>query len=112
MIVKGGNYGWPEVVGAAGRKPYIDPLVVWKKTTPPSGITFYNAALLPYLKNDLFIATLKSESLIRIRVKREGSGYGVTGIERWFAKDYPVGKYGRIRDVLLEKDNRWISKDF
>ncbi len=28
VIVKGGNYGWPEVIGAAGRKPYIDPLVV------------------------------------------------------------------------------------
>jgi glucose/arabinose dehydrogenase len=104
VIVKGGNYGWPEVIGAPGRKPYIDPLVVWKKTTPPSGMTFYNGALLPHLRNDLFVATLKSESLIRIKVRREGSGYVVTGIERWFAKDFRDGKYGRIRDVVVGPD--------
>jgi len=104
VIVKGGNYGWPEVIGAAGRKPYIDPLIVWKKTTPPSGIAFYNGVLLSHLKNDLFVATLKSESLIRIKVKREGSGYVVTGIERWFAKDFKDGKYGRIRDVIVGPD--------
>jgi quinoprotein glucose dehydrogenase len=104
VIVKGGNYGWPEVIGAAGRKPYIDPLVVWKETTPPSGMTFYKGALLPHLENDLFVATLKSESLIRIKVKREGSGYVVTGIERWFAKDFQDGKYGRIRDVIVGPD--------
>jgi len=104
MIVKGGNYGWPEVIGAARRKPYVDPLVVWEKTTPPSGITFYNGVLLPHLKNDLFVATLKSESLIRIKVKKEGSGYLVAGIERWFAKDFQDGKYGRIRDVIVGPD--------
>jgi len=104
VIVKGGNYGWPEVIGAAGRKPYVDPLIVWKKTTPPSGMTFYNGALLPRLKNDLFVATLKSESLIRIKVKKEGSGYVVAGIERWFAQDFKDGKYGRIRDVVVGPD--------
>jgi quinoprotein glucose dehydrogenase len=50
------------------------------------------------------VATLKSESLIRIKVKKEGSGYGVTGIERWFAKDFQAGKYGRIRDVVVGPD--------
>jgi len=99
-IVKGGNYGWPEAVGAPGRKPYVDPLVVWKKTTPPSGITFYNGSLLPHLKYDLFVATLRSEALIRIRLKRQDHAYKVAEIQRWFAKDYQDGKYGRIRDVV------------
>jgi len=104
VIVKGGNYGWPEVVGAAGQKPYIDPIVVWKKTTPPSGMTFYKGALFPHLRNDLFVATLKSESLVRIKVKRENIGYVVTRIERWFAEDHRDGKYGRIRDVVKGPD--------
>ena len=100
LIVKGGNYGWPEVVGAPGIKPYIDPIVVWKKTTPPSGITFYRGKLLSHLRDDLFVATLRSEALIRIRLKRQDNRYQVTDIERWFARDYQEGKFGRLRDVV------------
>jgi len=104
VIVKGGNYGWPEVVGAPGKKPYIDPVVVWKKTTPPSGITFHDGRWLSPLKNSLFVATLKSQALIRIDLKRENGGYRVLLIERWFARDYDQGKYGRLRDVVEGPD--------
>jgi len=94
VITKGGNYGWPEVIGRGGKEPYIDPLVLWKKTTPPSGIAFY--------REDLFVATLRSNALIRIRLKRTGNhSYTVEGIERWFAEDYSKGKFGRIRDVVV-----------
>jgi quinoprotein glucose dehydrogenase len=83
-------------------KPYIDPIIVWKKTTPPSGITFYKGNLLKNLKGDLFVATLRSEALIRIRFK--GRSGGIARIERWFATDYNNGKYGRIRDVVESPD--------
>jgi glucose/arabinose dehydrogenase len=102
IITKGGNYGWPEVIGAPGSKPYIDPIIVWKKTTPPSGITFYKGRLLKHLEGDLFVTTLKSEALIRIRL--EGKDNRVTRIERWFSSDYSKGKYGRIRDVVEGTD--------
>jgi glucose/arabinose dehydrogenase len=100
VIVKGGNYGWAEVVGAPGQKPYRDPFVVWKKTTPPSGMTFYTGNLLPQFKNDLFVATLKSQALIRIAVKKETGPYRVLAIERWFAHDDSRGKFGRLRDTV------------
>ncbi len=100
IIIRGGNYGWPKVVGAPGKKPYIDPIIVWKETTPPSGITFYKGNLLRHLRGDLFIATLKSQALIRIRL----DGSRVTRIERWFATDYDHGKYGRLRDVVEGPD--------
>ena len=101
IIAKGGNYGWPEVIGAPRLKQYIDPIIVWKHTTPPSGITFYNKDLLKHLKGDLFVATLKSQALIRIRLERAEK---VTRIERWFASDYSEGKYGRLRDVIEGPD--------
>ncbi|MBI5204961.1 MAG: PQQ-dependent sugar dehydrogenase [Nitrospirae bacterium] len=104
IIKKGGNYGWPEAVGAPEKKLYIDPLITWKKTTPPSGITFYKGDKLGHLKGDLFVATLKSESLIRVRLKRENRNYKVIRIERWFADGYKNGKYGRIRDVVEGPD--------
>jgi glucose/arabinose dehydrogenase len=85
-----------------GSKPYINPIIVWEKTTPPSGITFYKGSLLKHLKGDLFVATLRSEALIRIRL--EGKDNRVTRIERWFSSDYSEGKYGRIRDVVEGPD--------
>jgi glucose/arabinose dehydrogenase len=100
VIVKGGNYGWAGVVGAPGQKPYLDPLIVWKKTTPPSGMTFYTGNLLPQFKNDLFVATLRSQALIRITVQREAGLYRVKAIERWFAHDDSRGKFGRLRDAV------------
>jgi len=100
VIVKGGNYGWPEVVGAPGIKGYIDPVIVWKKTTPPSGITFYKGGLLPHLKDDLFVATLRSEALIRIRWGKGDNKHQVVDIERWFVRNDREGKYGRLRDVV------------
>jgi len=98
IIIKGGNYGWPAVIGAPGKKPYIDPLIVWKDATPPSGMTFYSGDLLGHLKGDLFVATLRSEALIRIGFKPGSSD--ISKIERWFAGDSGTGKYGRIRDVV------------
>lgn len=104
VIHKGGNYGWPSVVGAPGKKPFIDPLIVWKKTTPPSGITFYRGTLFSHLKGDLFVATLRSEALIRVRLKKSGGSYTITAIQRWFAEDDQNGKYGRLRDVVVGPD--------
>lgn len=96
IVTKGGNYGWPEVIGAPGKKKYIDPIVVWKETTPPSGMTFSGGGLLGHLRGDLFVATLRSECLIRIRLGKEA---GVEAIERWFP-----GRYGRLRDVVEGPD--------
>ncbi len=102
IIKIGGDYGWPDVSGAPGIRPYIDPVIVWKKTTPPSGITFYKGNLLNRLKGDLFIATLKSEALIRVRL--DAAAEKPQKIERWFAKDFSNGKYGRLRDVVEGPD--------
>jgi glucose/arabinose dehydrogenase len=104
VIVKGGDYGWPQVVGAPGLKPYNDPLIVWKNTTPPAGMTFYDGKLMPRLQGNLFVATLASETLIRIELARQNNGFQVKRIERWFAKDLHSGIYGRLRNVAQGPD--------
>jgi quinoprotein glucose dehydrogenase len=75
IILKRGNYGWPHVVGAVRREGYVDPFILWKEITPPAGIAFYRGELLGHLKGDLFIATLRSQALIRVRLKRVGETY-------------------------------------
>jgi len=96
IIIKGGNYGWPRVIGAAGVRPYIDPIVVWDKATPPSGMTFCRGEVLKRFDGNLFVATLGSEALIRLVIDRTNK---VERIERWFPE-----KYGRLRDVVEGPD--------
>ena len=95
-IVVGGNYGWPEVVGAPRLPGYQDPIAMWKNASvPPAGMTFY--------RGDLFLATLGSQALFRISFKDRDS-YAVERIERWFAWDSDSGIYGRLRDVTVGPD--------
>ncbi len=100
IVVKGGNYGWPDVIGAPGT-PYVDPVIVWKNTTPPSGMTFYKGNLLKHLRGDLFVATLRSQSLVRIVLDEKGK---VKRIEKWFTDGKGEGKFGRMRDIVEGPD--------
>ena len=99
VIKAGGDYGWPNVIGAPGREPYIDPIVVWKDTAVPlAGMTFYHG--------DLFVAVLGSGALLKIGLAQTRSGYRVERIERWFASGTHTGQPGRIRDVVVGPDDR------
>jgi quinoprotein glucose dehydrogenase len=106
VIVRGANYGWPKTVGAPNAPPYRDPLVAWKTpTTPPSGMAFW--------RNDLYVATLRSEVLVRIALTPEGGTYRVLSIERWFAPATSESsrqsisgesRPGRLRDAVAGPD--------
>ncbi len=99
VVRKGGNHGWPDAVGVSGRRDFVDPIVAWPDlTTPPSGIAFY--------RGDLYVATLQSVALIRIGVRREGPGYAVERVERWFASGAREGSLGRLRDVVAGPDGK------
>ncbi len=88
-----GNYGWPNVVGAVGRAEFVDPLVAFRdSSTPPSGAAFWNEGL--------FVATLRSQALIRIRLEQDGTIWRAAAIDRWFANNRNEGVFGRLRDVV------------
>ena len=95
VIQPGGNYGWPKTIGYFADNKYLNPLIMWPDTSvPPSGAVFY--------RGDLYIATLRSEALIKINLEQNhGSNYQVKSIERWFAEDNRNGKYGRLRAVTV-----------
>ena len=96
VIVKGENYGWPRVLGAADVEPYIDPIIMWIEATPPSGMTFWN--------NKLYVATLRSEALVRIAMEHENGAYSITGIDRLFADSQFSGSLGRLREAVVGPD--------
>src|SRR5262245_2434402 len=97
LIKPGGNYGWPQATCAVSRPKLIDPVVCWPDTTaPPGGIAFAG--------NDLMVATLKSEALIRLRLSGSDARYRPTEIQRWFTSPRSPGRYGRLRDVVHGPD--------
>lgn len=102
IIRPGGNYGWPSATCAVHRAEFVDPLVCWpERAVPPSGMAFY--------KDDLFVATLGSEALVRIGIEKSAGGYRVTAIERWFASAPSEGLLGRLRDTAMRAERRLAS---
>lgn len=97
VIEAGGHYGWPQVVGAPGNPRYRDPIVAWPDlTTPPAGMAFW--------QDDLFVATLRSETLLRIGLVLADGRWRATQIERWFADGSANGRFGRLRDAVVGPD--------
>jgi glucose/arabinose dehydrogenase len=96
VIEKGGNYGWPVVLGNADVAPYLDPIIMWQRATPPSGMTFWDGRL--------YVATLRSQALVRIDVVQGGDTYEVINIDRLFSSDWFRGEYGRLRDAVVGPD--------
>ena len=103
IIVAGGNYGWPVVVGAPGLAAYRDPLLAFPDVAvPPAGATFYTAALIPQWTGNFFFTSLRGEHLQRVVL--DASHERVVAIERLFEQDFYSGVYGRLRDVVQGPD--------
>jgi glucose/arabinose dehydrogenase/cytochrome c5 len=101
VIQKGHNYGWGLV--SMGLEPGItrqqepgmdDPVAFYTPTIAPSGMTFYAGTRYPGWKNNLFVAALAGQELLRI----ETSGRKIVAQEVLFKQ------YGRVRDVKTGPD--------
>jgi glucose/arabinose dehydrogenase len=105
VIVKGKNYGWPDVTWginydgtpitdkteAPGFEP---PVVYWTPSAAPSGIVFYTGDRFPRWRNDLFVAMLAGAELRRVRTE----GRSVVEQETIFKG------FGRVRHVIVGPD--------
>lgn len=93
-IVAGDNYGWPEVEGRGNQPNFRNPQIVWHTAeASPSGLAF--------LGGHLWLASLRGERLWRI---------DVDGARASHPADFFVGKYGRMRTVVVAPDgNLWVT---
>lgn len=91
-IVPGGNYGWPEAEGRAGDPRFRDPVQQWRPSAAsPSGIAIVGGTI--------FVANLRGERLRAIPVSDPST-----------AREFYVGRYGRIRTVLRGPDGAlWFA---
>ncbi|MGY2704358.1 glucose/arabinose dehydrogenase [Nocardioides sp. HB32] len=94
LIEKGHDYGWPMVEGRGSGEGLTNPQVVWPTdVASPSG--------LAYLDGHLWLASLRGERLWRVDLHGDHAVHPV---------DYFVGKYGRMRTVVVTPDGRlWVT---
>jgi glucose/arabinose dehydrogenase len=103
IVVAGGNYGWPAIVGAPGVEPYRDPLLLYpNRAVPPAGATFYQGSSVPTWQGNLLFTSLGGQHLQRIVLDQ--SRNQVVDIERLFEIAPSSGVYGRLRDVVEGPD--------
>ncbi|MEX2035341.1 MAG: PQQ-dependent sugar dehydrogenase, partial [Xanthobacteraceae bacterium] len=106
IVEKGRNYGWP-VIGygidysgarihsSTGKTGMEQPVKYWVPSIAPSGMAFYEGALFPSWRGNLFVGALRGAILVRLTLK----GEKVTGEERLLQ-----GLRERIRDVRVGPD--------
>jgi glucose/arabinose dehydrogenase len=95
VIRPGVNYGWPRIEGAATMPGMEPPIVHFSPAIAPSGASFYRGQRFPGFSNNLFVATLAGQHLLRLRI----NGRQVVAQERLL-----VNQPGRMRDVISGPD--------
>jgi glucose/arabinose dehydrogenase len=98
-ILRGKNYGWPLIIGAAERWGYEDPVLAFPdRALPPAGIAFYSGRAVPEWAGDLFFASLRGATLVRVTLD-DSTRTRPVRIERLFERDFNSGVFGRLRAV-------------
>jgi glucose/arabinose dehydrogenase len=97
-IEAGANHGWPLIQGTAGGPGMAAPVLVFSPSIAPSGASFYTGSAIAAFRNDLFVATLRGEHLLRVRFD-PADARRVAGTERLLQ-----GRFGRLRDVVTGPD--------
>lgn len=87
-IEAGGDYGWPEVEGRAGRAGYLDPAAQWPTSEA-------SPSALAHVDGTFFVAALRGERVWALYPLADGTLDAVA----WF-----TGEYGRIREVVPAAD--------
>src|SRR5690606_17609261 len=103
LIVKGGNYGWPNIEGihdTEEEKKYAEkynttePLLSWTPTIAPAGMTHYGSNNIPEWENSLLLTTLKARSLRVLKLNNDGTKILSENI-------FLENEYGRLRSVCV-----------
>ncbi len=100
VVAKGGNYGWPVVIGdgpGSGGTPYENPAFhTGGSTWAPSGAEFYESDVIPEWQGRYFVATLLGRTLQMVQL---GPGGAIVSHTPLFE-----GEFGRLRDVQTGPD--------
>ncbi len=97
VIVKGGNYGWPEVSHNDSKEGMISPLLVYTPAEAPASGVFCSSDNIPEYKNNFFFGCLRGNGIIRVVVDENDH----SKVKSW---EKIATTYGRIRDIAMGPD--------
>ncbi len=116
LVVRGSNYGYPEVsegdhyggqpIPDHGTRPeFAAPAVFWVPAISPAGLMIYSGDLFAGWKGDAFIGGLSSRSLVRVTFNSDAAAVTAREAER-----FDMG--ARIREVEQgPNDAIWLLED-
>ncbi|MEM1946678.1 MAG: PQQ-dependent sugar dehydrogenase [Candidatus Caldarchaeum sp.] len=98
IVVSGGNYGWPTVIGDEAGPGFIKPVLhSGLETWAPSGCCFYSSGEISQWNGGFFFATLRGQHLHCIIFNEKNN---VVMHFKLFE-----GVFGRLRDVVAGPDS-------
>lgn len=106
LIRPGANYGWPVIaygrhysglpIGEGTARPGMEqPALYWDPSIAPSGMAIYTGRLRPEWAGDMFVGSLKFDTIVRL--ERDGAGWRE-------AERIAAPETGRVRDILEAPD--------
>ena len=97
VILKGKNYGWPNVVGNSFDEKFVNPLThSGESTWAPSGMVFFDSEKISDFTGKFLVGTLRGEHLMVLDIANDGS---MISSEKMFD-----GEFGRIRTAEISPD--------
>lgn len=97
IIVKGKNYGWPEVSHTNSKEGMVSPILVYTPAEAPASGMFYRSDKIPEFRNNFFFGCLRGQGIMRVIVDEN---------DHTKAKSFEkiCDTYGRIRDIAEGPD--------
>ena len=97
VILKGKNYGWPNIVGNSSDENFVNPIThSGQLTWAPSGMIFYDSEKISSFNGKFLVGTLRGEHLMVVDIDDDGS---LISTEKYFE-----GEFGRIRTAQIDPD--------
>jgi len=97
VILKGKNYGWPNIVGNSSDEKFVNPIThSGQLTWAPSGMIFYDSEKISSFNGKFLVGTLRGEHLMVVDIGDDGS---LISTEKFFE-----GDFGRIRTAQIDSD--------
>jgi len=97
VILKGKNYGWPNIVGNSSDEKFVNPIThSGQLTWAPSGMIFYDSEKISSFNGKFLVGTLRGEHLMVVDIGDDGS---LISTEKFFE-----GEFGRIRTAQIDSD--------
>ncbi len=111
IIVKGRNYGWPQITGFCDQPQeqqfcsdsnVVESVLAWTPTLAVSDLAYYSdrQGMFPEWQGQLLMTTLKDNKLYQIKL--DGNNIPLANS----AKAVDGIKFGRLRDICISPDGR------